>query len=290
MLLGVLGLRLIEQLGTGMLPLGEKIAFDGRIAIASIIASVAVGAGIAIPLVWINLRDTSNVSLNSETRGGTSSRSVQRVRNTFVVAQIAIAFILLCGASMLGVSLKRALENSPGFEVEHVLTSGLSLPWRDYGPDSSRVAFVRRLLDRLRSQPGINWVAVSSALPFTNAADAPTTVLADASEPGAHRTLRAHHFSTVTSDYLKAMDIPLLKGRFFEDSDSGLKGVEWYDTDADGPPRVAVIDEVFAQLHWPDGDAIGRRFFDKSSSLRKTYNLHGNRHRRKGETNRSRRD
>ena len=276
-LLGVLGLRLIEQLGTGMLPLGANISFDGRIAIASIIASVAVCAGIAIPLIWINQRDTSNVSLNSETRGGTSSRSVQRVRHTFVVAQIAIAFILLCGASLLSVSLKRALENSPGFEVEHVLTGGLSLPWRDYGPDSSRVAFVRSLLDRLRAQPGIKWVAISSALPFTNAADAPTTVLADTSEPGAHRTLRAHHFSTVTSDYLQAMDIPLLKGRFFEDSDSGLKGVEWYDTDANGPPRVAVIDEVFAQLHWPDGDAIGRRFSTNPAAFdkRTTYTVIG---------------
>ena len=127
--LGAVGIRLTDLSGTDLLPLGTEIVLDVRIAVASILTSIAVGVGIAIPLIWINMRDTSNVCLQSETRGGTTSRRVQHVRHTFIVVQIAIAFVLLCGAGLLSVSLKRTLEKSPGFRSEQVLTGEIKLPW-----------------------------------------------------------------------------------------------------------------------------------------------------------------
>ena len=243
--LSVFGLRLIELLGTDMLPLGADIGFDSRVAVVSILASVAVGICIALPIIWLNLRHTTNVQLQCETRGGTSSRSVQHLRHSLIVCQIAVAFMLLCGAGLLGVSLKQTLDTSPGFESEQVLTAGLSLnskhiPWQQRGN------LTRRLLSRLQAIPGVTHAASSSPLPFATAT-AKKSAISTESSVSAGSTLRTHHFSWVSPDYFRAMSIPLREGRFFEASD-------------DNDPRVAVIDEAFASQYWPNGDAIGRRF------------------------------
>lgn len=265
-LLSLLGLRLVGLLGTHMLPVGADITLNGKTAIVSILMSIVLGVGIAIPLIWISLRGISNVSLQSETRSGTASRNVQHLRHCFIVAQIAMAFILLCGAGLLGASLKRTLENSPGFELEQVLTGEIKLPWQDYHPAETNLVFVRRLLDSLGAQPGVTHAAISTALPFTNAGDAPTTILTEATLPGVERSLRSHYVSLVTSDYLEVMGIPLLHGRFLEDSDSALSAL-----------RVAVIDEAFAEQYWPDGDAIGGRFSTNPTAFdkRSTYTVVG---------------
>ena len=275
-LLGAYGLRLIELLAAEMLPLGADIAFGGRSVVVALLLSVAVGVCIALPIIWFDQRDTTNGQLQSETRGGTTSRRVHHTRHSFIVAQIAIAFVLLCGAGLLSVSLKQTLEQAPGFDAEYVLTGELTLPWQDYKSDSSRVAFVRRLLDRLETEPAVLDAAVSSGLPFTNEGSAPTAILTDGSAPGSSN-LRSHYVSTVTSDYLKVMDIPLLQGRFLQDSDSGAVGAVWNDTDLTGPPRVAVIDEALAKQYWPNGDAIGRRFSTNKSAFdtRSTFTVVG---------------
>src|SRR5437773_3942710 len=129
------------------------------------------------------------------------------------------------------------------------MTGDLMLPWRNYGADSARVAFVFRLLDQLRAVPGVSHAAVSSALPFTKGGSAPRGILPEGFVPTPGGSLRVHYVSTVTSDYGRAMGIPLLRGRFLEDADS-----------RDDAPKVAVIDEALARLYWPAGDVIGRRF------------------------------
>jgi predicted permease len=111
------------------------------------------------------------------------------------------------------------------------------------------VAFVFRLLEQLRAVPGVSYAAVSSALPFTSGGSAPSGILPEGFVPTPGASLRTHYLSTVTSDYSKAMRIPLLKGRFIENAD--CRG---------HAPRVAVIDESLARLYWPKGDAIGQRF------------------------------
>jgi predicted permease len=249
-LLAVIGLRVAVSLGIDALPLGVDIGFDRRTGLAAILASVAVGVGIGLPILWLHLYGPTNLRLQTETRGATTSHTVQRLRHSLIVAQIAAACVLLYGAGLLAVSLKRTLDQSPGFKPEQVMTGDLMLPWKSYADDSTRVAFVFRLLDQLRAVPGVSHAAVSSALPFTKAGSAPSGILPEGFVPAAGGGgLRVHYVSTVTSDYGKAMGIPLLRGRFIEPADS-----------RDGALRVAVIDEALARLYWPEGDAIGRRF------------------------------
>lgn len=253
-LLAFFGIRLAGLLGANTLPLWADMALDVRLAIVSILTSIAVGVGLAIPVIWLSLRDTTNVCLQSETRGGTTSRSVQHLRHSFIVTQIAIAFLLLCGAGLLSVSLRRTLNQSPGFETEKVLTAEIILPWEHYPTNPKRVSFVHRLEDSLRALPGVTHAAVSTGLPFTIDGSVAKTILPEGAAPTSGN-LRAHYFSSVSPDYWKAMNIPLLQGRFLEDSDM---------TDL---PRVAVIDEALARQYWPEGNAIGRRFSATPYSL-----------------------
>ena len=248
-LLAVAGIRLAVSLGIDALPLGADIVFDSRTGLAAVFASVIVGVGIALPILWLHLRGSTNLSLQIETRGATTSHAVQRLRHGLIVTQIAAACVLLYGAGLLGVSLKRTLDQSPGFKPEQVMTGDLMLPWQYYQGDSARAVFVFRLLDQLRALPGVSHAAVSSALPFTKGGSAPNGILPEGLAPTPGGSPRVHYVSSVTSDYGRAMGIPLLKGRFIEDADS-----------RNDAPRVAVIDEALARMYWPSGDAIGQRF------------------------------
>lgn len=247
-LLAIVGLRLAESLGIDALPLGSNIAFDSRTGLMAVLASVTVGIGIGLPALWLHLHDATNLTLQTETRGATTSHSVQRLRHSLIATQIAAACVLLYGAGLLGVSLKRTLDQSPGFNPEQVITGGLMLPWQHYQSDGARAAFVLRLLDQLRAVPGISHAAVSSALPFTKGDSAPRGILPEGFVP-APGGLRVHYVSEVTSDYARAMAISLLKGRFIENADCRVDA-----------PKVAVIDETLARIYWPNANAIGQRF------------------------------
>jgi predicted permease len=247
-LLAVVGLRLAVSLGIEALPLGADIVFDGRTGLMAVLASVTVGIGIGLPILWLHLHDAMNLSLQTETRGATASHSVQRLRHSLIATQIAAACVLLYGAGLLGISLKRTLDQSPGFKPEQVMSGDLMLPWQNFQSDGSRMAFVRRLLERLRAVPRVSGAAVSSALPFTKGDSAPRGILPEGFVP-APGGLRVHYVSTVTGDYARAMGIPLLKGRFIEDADC-----------REDVAKVAVIDETLSHIYWPNGDVIGQRF------------------------------
>lgn len=246
LLLGAGGIRLLSTLGTASLPLGASVAFDGRIAAVSLVAAVVVGALLAVPVIWLNLHARLGPSLQIETRGGTSSRAAQRLRHGFIVTQIALAFVLLSGAGLLGLSLKRVLETPAGFEAGSVLTGRIALPWKNYKDDASRLAFVERLLPALRALPGVTQVAINSNLPFSGGGnDSAVTIEGQVLKGG--EGIRAHYLAAATGEYWPAMGIPLVRGRFLEDADNQRQ------------QRVCVVDQAFAERYWPGIDPIGRR-------------------------------
>ncbi len=103
---GAAGIRLLAVLGADQLPLGATIAFDGRVATVALLSSLVLGVFIALPIAWYNLRGHLAAALQSESRGGTTGHSAQRVRNGFIVIQIASAFVLLAGAGLLGLKFE----------------------------------------------------------------------------------------------------------------------------------------------------------------------------------------
>ena len=118
---GAGGIRLLSVLAVDRLPLGSHIAIDSRLACVAVLGAVAMGLALAVPIAWFNLRGHLASAIQSETRGGTASRAAQSLRHGFIVAQIALATVLLSGAGLLGLSLERAMAVSPGFRPDHVL-------------------------------------------------------------------------------------------------------------------------------------------------------------------------
>jgi predicted permease len=184
--------------------------------------------------------------LQTESRGGTVSSAAQRLRHTFIVAQVALAFVLLVGAGLLGRSLQRVLRVSPGFQPDHVLTAQLVLPSNNYREPLLRLALIERLLGELRTQPGVTWAGINTAMPLRADSDAnATTVEGHVPQPG--ESIQAHYTAGSAGNYWQAMGIPLREGRFLQEGDNHRD------------QRVCVVDEDFAKRYWPTGGAIGRR-------------------------------
>lgn len=252
LVVGASGIRLLEVLGADRLPLGARIAFDGRLAATGLGGAVVLGVVIGAPIAWFNLRSHLEHALRSESRTGTVSRATQRVREGFIVAQIALAFVLLAGAALLGLTLKNVMAVSPGFRADHVLIGQFTLPYGRFSGDQ-RVAVLDRLLEAIGQQPGVAAAGTITNVPLSGD-DGKTAITPKGYVPQPGESPQGHYFYGVTGDYFSALGIPLREGRFLTSADSHR------------PERVCVVDEDFARRYWPKGGALGQRVFQGTES------------------------
>jgi predicted permease len=247
---GAGGIQLLRALGTDRLPLGSRIVFDARLALLGLVAAIVLGIVFAVPVAWFNLRRHLGNALQSVSRGGTSGRGAQFLRHSFIVSQIALAFVLLVGAGLLGLSLQRVMAVSPGFQSDHVLTGHILLPWADYD-EQGRAKFVESLMKKLDELPGVLSAGVVNNVPLSgNSGKSAATVEGHVLRPG--ESARGHYSYGVAGDYFRAMGFSLRAGRFLTADDSRR---------AD---RVCIVDEDFARYYWPHASAIGQRLWDGS--------------------------
>jgi len=243
---GAVGIRMLTVLGIDKLPLGADVALTGRVVLMSLAASAFAGVALAMPMMWFNLRSQLALLLQTESRGGTASFAIQRLRHAFTVGQVALAFMLLVGAALLGRSLQRVLAVSPGFQPDHVLTGQLVLPGNNYREPPQRLAFIERLLDELRAQPGVIFAGINTAIPMTGNGDN-NAVVVEGHVPQPGESIQAHYTAGSAGAYWQAMGVPLRQGRFLEQADNHRD------------QRVCVVDEDFAKRYWPGGSVLGRR-------------------------------
>src|SRR5437588_1318159 len=248
LVVGAWGIRLLEVLGADRLPLGAHIAFDGWLALIGLAGAVVLGIGIAVPIAWFNLSSHLAHALQSESRTGTVSRAAQRLRHGFIVAQIALAFVLLAGAALLGLSLKRVMAVSPGFRADRVLTGEVTVPF-----SYNARPFLDRLLEAIGRQPGVGAAGAITNVPLSGDSGK-AAVTPKGYVPPVGESLHGHYLYQVTGDYFTALGIPLREGRFLTSADSHR---------AD---RLCVVDEDFARRYWPKGAALGQRVFQGSDS------------------------
>ncbi|HEX4666941.1 MAG TPA: ABC transporter permease [Chthoniobacterales bacterium] len=248
LVVGTWGIRLLEVLGAERLPLGAHIAFDGGLALIGLLGAILLGAVIAVPIAWFILSTHLAHALQSESRTGTVSRAAQRLRHGFIVAQIALAFILLAGAALLGLSLKKVMAVSPGFRADHVLTGEVTVPFK-----YNARPFLDRLLERIGRQPGVEAAGAITNVPLSGETGK-SAVTPKGYVPATGESLHGHYLYQVTGDYFTALGIPLRQGRFLTAADSRR---------AD---RACVVDEDFARRYWPTGGALGQRVFQGSDS------------------------
>jgi predicted permease len=245
-LVGAWGTHLLQVLGANRLPLGAHIAFDGWLASIGLAGSVVLGVVIAMPIAWFNLRSHLANALQSESRTGTINRATQRLRHGFIVAQIALAFVLLAGAALLSLSLKKVMAVSPGFRPDHVLTGECTVSW---DLQRERVGIVDRLLESIRQQPGIAATGTITNIPL-NGDSGKTAVTPKGYVPPPGQSVHGHYSYAVHGDYFLALGIDLREGRFLTSADSHRA------------ERVCVVDEDLARRYWPrggGGGALGQR-------------------------------
>jgi predicted permease len=253
---GAGGIQLLRGLGADRLPLGSRIVFNARLAVVGLLAAIVMGIVFAIPVAWFHLRRQLGNALQSESRGGTSGRAAQMLRHSFIVSQIALAFILLAGAGLLGLSLQRVMAVSPGFQSDHILTGQILLPWAGYS-EAARLTFVGTLMDKIDHLPGVLSAGVVNNVPFSgNIGKSAATVMGHVLHSG--ESVRGHYSYGVAGDYFRAMGFSLRAGRFLTADDSRRS------------ERVCVVDEDFARYYWPNASAVGQQLWDGSEAGKDT--------------------
>ncbi|HXG68904.1 MAG TPA: ABC transporter permease [Blastocatellia bacterium] len=246
LVLALWGLDFLKAVSPGDIPRLNEIGLDFRALGFTLGISLLTGLlfGIAPAL------QASNLDLNEALKEGGRSATVgfrrQRLRSLFVVAEVALALVLLIGAGLLIRSFLRLQEVKPGFDPNNVLTMAISLPEARYPKPEQQAAFFRQLLENLETLPGVETVGAVLPLPYSHSNYSYTFDIEGrpSAAPG-ERT--AASWRAVSPDYFRAMRIPLLKGRAFTEQD--VRNAE----------KVIIINETMAQRYFPDEDPIGKR-------------------------------
>jgi len=259
-LLSFWGIRLLRVMEKG-LPEAESIRINGRVLLfaagLSILTTVLFGLAPAIR--------ASRPDLNDALREGvsrTSSGKRGRTRYLLVISEIALAMVLLVGAGLMINSLLRVLLPSPGFDAANVLTMAVNLPGnevkyvekipsKDMNKISPKVtAFHQQLLERIAALPGVESVGMISIIPPMGAGMRSFSILGHPAPSPGDRPVGS--FNEVSPSYFRAIKIPLKKGRYLEESDTG------------SAPWAVIISETLASRYFPNEDPIGQQILLRS--------------------------
>ena len=187
-------------------------------------------------------------ALKTGLRAGLEGPRRHRTQNFLVVGEAALAMVLLFGAGLLMKSFVRLMTVDAGFESANVLTMSLSLPSTKYGKQPQQNAFFNAALEKLRAIPGVKSVGAISFLPLGGIGSATDFTVDDRPKPAAGEEPVAD-VRSVAGDYFKALGIPLLRGRLFDESQDRT----------DDDIKKVVINQTAANLWWPGQDPIGKR-------------------------------
>jgi putative ABC transport system permease protein len=250
---GVLGaaigfgaLRAVLAANPNSIPRSAEIAMDPAVLVFTILVSLLTGLvfGLA-PLAQLRERAVT-MSLKESGQRTTSGTARARIRGGLVMAEVALAVVLVIGAGLLLRSFWNMMTVDAGFNRSQLVTFGVVLPASAYRSPQSSVDFFDRLTRELSAQSGIQGVAAMSGLPPVRLVNANDTDFEGYEAPKEGPFENVDYYQTVTLDYLKTMGIPILQGRDFTLSD------------ATGAP-VVLINETLAKMFYKSQGPIGRR-------------------------------
>jgi predicted permease len=240
-------LQALLRLAPAGLPRASEISIDlASLGVAAAIAAITGLFFSAIPFVRAGRAELTPM-LRDGTRGSTSGRERQRVRNAFVVAQVALALVLLVGSGLLARSFQQLRAVDPGFAPNQVLTLRLSLPPATYRTVGDISRFYYQLTTRLAAVPGVQSAGGTSKLPLIDAGGSHNGAWIEDRPVSGSELPTVHSVATVTQDYFKTMGIPIVEGRTFRDDGS------------DRASHEMIVGRAFARHFWPNGSAIGKR-------------------------------
>jgi putative ABC transport system permease protein len=245
-LLALWGVELLKTIGAQTVPRLGEVNVD--LNVLGVTLAIAVGTGIIFGLVpgLASARPELTEALKESGRSSTQGTRRNRLRNGLVIAEVALALVLLSCAGLLMKSFARLQNVNPGFNPRNALTFEISLPKIQYPDDPSIVRFNNEAQRRIAALPGVQAAGFSTILPLAGTnSDSSFAIEGRASNdnsPSPDEEKRQ-----VSPSYFRAIETPLIKGRFFNDADN-----------ADAP-QVIVVNQAFAKKFWPNQDALGKR-------------------------------
>ena len=223
----------------------DEIPIDGWVLGFALAVSLLTGLIFGLVPALQAGRLNTNEPLKESGRSLTGSAQVRHFRSALVVAEVALSLILLAAAGLSIKSFVHLLKGDLGFNAENVLTMRVLLPQSKYKTGAQQLAFGNQALDRIKSLPGVKSAGTVTFLPLSGWWGGRTVSLQGQSTPENQQPVGV--WSSVTPDYFRAMDIPLLKGRFFTDQDNP------------GASPVAIISKSLARRLVPEEDPLGKR-------------------------------
>jgi len=252
------GLGLLRSFATRVTPRAGDIGIDGVVLLFDLMTVTIVGLlAAASPFLRSSAATNLIDRLRQGNSGAMSGRAENRVRSAFVLAQVAIAFVLLVGAALVGRSLMHLQAVDAGFDGHNVLTARLSLNFTKYNNRERILAFDDQLMARLASTPGLSASAIASTLPLNNAVSRTQAFTIDGVSATTGAQSPRGDFTAVSPHYFETLGIPVIRGQGFTESDR--------DT-ADVP---VMLSQRVAATYWGGRDPIGTRI---STDSGKTWN------------------
>ena len=225
---------------------GIEVPLDPRVLAFTFAASVLTGIGFGILPAWMASRADVSDALKQGSRGSTSGRSHHRLRHALIVAEVALALMLLAGASFFVRGLQVFAQRDPGWQTENMVTAYVSLRGQNYTGSDARRAFLTQLQDRLGNVPGVDGVAVGTSLPTFGFSSTSSFAVEGSPQPAPGQSPAAET-ATVLPGYFETLGIRLVQGRDFTFADR-------HDT-----TRKVIINEAMAKALWPGESALGKR-------------------------------
>src|SRR5215813_1935389 len=245
LLLAQWGLEALRRLPQNFVS-GEEVRVDTPVLLFTLAASVVTGWLFGLVPAFQLARPELHTMLKEGGRSGGEGAKWNRVRGAFVVAQVALSLLLLIGGGLLIRSFNKLLSVNPGFKPENLLSLEYRLPRNKYQQGEAQWNFHRQVVERIREVPGVKSASLVRGLPFSGNGGGTGVILSDREIPpkGQEPIVR---FNTAMPNYFETMEIPLIKGRLFNELDQSTT------------PRVFLINQTMASRFWPDQDTIGKQ-------------------------------
>lgn len=245
--LAIAAIKMLVRFIPVELPFWMEFQMDSRVLFFAIAASLLTGVLFGlVPALQVS-KVKLNESLKEAGRGSSGGPS-HRIRGAFVIAEVSLSLVLLIGAGLMIRSLFRLQNVYPGFRPENVLSVYLSVPYDKYPDVATTSAFYDRIIELVRALPGVEAASGITALPLAGKESndkARFTIEGQSAEDQSSNPFA--NFQKIGPDYFRVMRIPLLKGRFFANSDTAQA------------PGVVIISDKMARRLLLDQDPIGKR-------------------------------
>ena len=257
--LASVGVRALIRAYPTSIPRTSELTIDLPVLLVAL--SIATGTALLFGLVSLGHRGTTTM-MTALKEGGRSASGGSRhyARRGLVIAQVAFAVMLVVGAGLLVQTVYNLTTIDAGFDRSRLVTFSMTLPMANSDPDTRAQAY-QRVLDRLRSVPGVLGTVAMSGLPPNRTPDAIATPIENyTSDDGRHFAF-IDYYQCVIGDYFRTMGIPIVAGRGFEQTDSASQG------------KVAIVNETLAKRIWKGQNPIGQRLRPAGGSFGATDNV-----------------